>query len=183
LRRSSIGQRVAAQTEVQPAWASGAKILVVGLDEDAWLAAGTGAHLSSYHVVVSPDDLDEVTRVLREIPCSQRPRAKVGVPTVALPKPDRVVLFQDISDDGLFACSSHTNPPPPADAASDTLANSETSSSSSFTSDDLFAQQAWHEAVRAAVTNAQRVHINVRHTFVDPPESVSAPSLPSRHTI
>ena len=48
---------------------------------------------------------------------------------------------------------------------------------------DVIAEQEWLEAVRNAVTNVRRVHINVQNTFVEVPESVSMPSTSSRRTV
>lgn len=176
LHRSAIGQRIAEQAQVQPLWASGAKVLVPGLDEDAWHAAGTGINLSSYHVIVRPDDLHEVERVLGGLCSRGRPRRKPGVPDVAVTLPDRAVLFQDISDDGASPCE------PPLSAEYGVPCHDETSISSAG-SIDIVAEQAWLEAVRHAVTNARRIHINVRNTFVEVAESASMPSMQSRHTV
>jgi hypothetical protein len=72
LSRSTIGRRLlAAGFELQPALARDAKILVPGLDEETWWQAGSNIRLSSYHVVVRPDDMNDVQDTLMSLSSGQ----------------------------------------------------------------------------------------------------------------
>ncbi|CAK9088813.1 unnamed protein product [Durusdinium trenchii] len=96
LKRSDLGRRLAAsQHEIQPPWANGAKIMVMGLDEAVWHRAIREAdlpqsllQLKAYHVVAPANKVDDILGIVAEIPGSSRPRLKAGSEPVSVPNPE-----------------------------------------------------------------------------------------------
>jgi hypothetical protein len=96
LRESAPGQlKEAADEELQPAWAHGARNLVLGLSEDVWNQAGPDIELNVRHVIVRAQDKDEVIAALEGRHCR---KPKPGVPFVPVADPRFTELFRDDSD-------------------------------------------------------------------------------------
>ncbi|CAK9098114.1 unnamed protein product [Durusdinium trenchii] len=122
LKRSDLGRRLAAsQHEIQPPWANGAKIMVMGLDEAVWHRAIREAdlpqsllQLKAYHVVAPANKVDDILGIVAEIPGSSRPRLKAGrrfqIPGVGASSSSLPIIYDSASTTTLHSAGSdHIN--------------------------------------------------------------------------
>jgi len=172
LRRAPLGQRlVAIGQDLQPDWANGAKIIVPALDQETWWESGAGVQLSSYHVVVLEEDVEQILEALQSLPCRCRPRLKPGVPAAAVEYSGHSMLMRDLSSDsasplvGQFAGESQSD----SSVSLDVHTDSSVSQWEEDNGNDEFSRQAWLAAVKQAVEEATRVCLTVQCGFIDFP--------------
>jgi hypothetical protein len=172
LRRSGPGQRMALEgADPVPRWANGAKILVPGLTADAWNACGGPVQLAPFHVVALPEDVAEVMASLSDLG-NRRPRPKPGTAPLPVEIPT-TALFQDISM-GTASSGAMAPAAPAVQELQDGACHvSDVSSSTVPTSHmgDEVVLAAWRHALLKGAKAIHPVHLNVRHTFLEPPEN------------
>jgi len=129
--------------------------------QDDWQNAGLDVQLRPYHVIIRRNDIPRVMQSLSELPGRQL-RLKHGVPPLPL-----MENLEGISDVHSLASGDGSAL---AGESSTSLFFDGADTSDSETEYEEVSREVWLQALQQMVRSAQLVPVNVRATFIAPPE-------------